>query len=359
MPSFDEATVAEVLGERAGICRVRLDTGERAYAVTQTTGSVAVGDRVVVNTTAVGLGLGTGGWHVVHWNLTTGPWSTPGPGHLMKLRYTSLQVDTGAAEEHHPDLPTDLGGVPVVVAGLHSHLPVLAVALAAARPGIRVAYVMTDGGALPLALSDTVADLTDRGLLVGTVTAGHAFGGDHECLNVPSALTVARHLLHADAIVVAMGPGVAGTGSRLGYTGLEVAPALDAVAWLGGRPVACVRASSGDARARHQGISHHTLTALEAVRSVVHVPVPPGTHVPGHLARHRWVEVDAGPIHDHLARHGLEVRTMGRGIGDDRAFFDTAASAGRFAAGTAPEARPPDSLPADGVAVDPGRPAVP
>jgi hypothetical protein len=156
-----------------------------------------------------------------------------------------------------------------------------------------------------------------------------------------------------------MGPGVAGTGSRLGYTGLEVAPALDAVAWLGGRPVACVRASSGDARARHQGISHHTLTALEAVRSVVHVPVPPGTHVPGHLARHRWVEVDPGPIHDHLARHGLEVRTMGRGIGDDRAFFDTAASAGRFAAGTAPEARPPDSLPADGVAVDPGRPAVP
>jgi hypothetical protein len=296
---------------------------------------------------------------VIHWNLTTGPWSTPGPGHLMKLRYTSLQVDTGAAEEHHPDLPTDLGGVPVVVAGLHSHLPVLAVALAAARPGIRVAYVMTDGGALPLALSDTVADLTDRGLLVGTVTAGHAFGGDHECLNVPSALTVARHLLHADAIVVAMGPGVAGTGSRLGYTGLEVAPALDAVAWLGGRPVACVRASSGDARARHQGISHHTLTALEAVRSVVHVPVPPGTHVPGHLARHRWVEVDPGPIHDHLARHGLEVRTMGRGIGDDRAFFDTAASAGRFAAGTAPEARPPDSLPADGVAVDPGRPAVP
>ena len=28
----------------------------------------------------------------------------------MKLRYTSLQVDAGAAEEDHPDLPTDLGG---------------------------------------------------------------------------------------------------------------------------------------------------------------------------------------------------------------------------------------------------------
>ena len=30
---------------------------------------MAPGDRVVVNTTAVDLGLGTGGWHVVHWNL--------------------------------------------------------------------------------------------------------------------------------------------------------------------------------------------------------------------------------------------------------------------------------------------------
>src|SRR5690606_27586351 len=144
--------------------------GQRAYAVTQTTGPVAVGDRVVVNTTAVELGLGTGGWHVVHWNLSRGAWSEPGPGHLMKLRYTSLQVDTGAAEEHHPELPSDLGGVPVVVAGLHSQLPVLVAAIDASRPGTRTAYVMTDGGALPMALSDTVADLTSRGLLAGTVT---------------------------------------------------------------------------------------------------------------------------------------------------------------------------------------------
>lgn len=354
MPSFDEAIVTEVLGERAGICRVRLDTGERAYAVTQTSGPVGLGDRVVVNTTAVGLGLGTGGWHVVHWNLTRGPWSTPGPGHLMKLRYTSLQVDTGAAEEVHPDLPTDLDGTPVVVAGLHSHLPVLAVALAAARPGIRVAYVMTDGGALPLALSDTVADLTERGLLTGTVTAGHAFGGDFECLNVPSALAVARHLLDADVVVVAMGPGVAGTGSRLGYTGLEVAPALDAAAWLGGTPVACVRASSGDARHRHQGMSHHTLTALEAVRSVVHVPVPPGLEPPDHLARHHWVAVDPGPIDDQLDRHGLAVRTMGRGIDQDRTFFDAAAAAGRHVAGLVPVAGAPEPVDTTPEPIGPG-----
>ena len=57
---------------------------------------------MVLNTTAVDLGLGTGGWHVVHWNLAREELDEPGPGHIMKLRYTSLQVDAGAAEEHAP-----------------------------------------------------------------------------------------------------------------------------------------------------------------------------------------------------------------------------------------------------------------
>ncbi|MCB0986917.1 MAG: DUF3866 family protein [Acidimicrobiales bacterium] len=332
MPSFAEGVVAAVLGERSGIVRVRLENGDRAYSVTQTTGPVEVGDRVVVNTTAVDLALGTGGWHIVHWNLTRGPWKVPGPGHLMKLRYTSVQVDTGAAEEHDPDIPSDLGGTPVVVAGLHSQLPVVAVALDAALPGVRIAYVMTDGGALPLALSDTVAELGEKGLLVGTVTAGHAFGGDHECLNVPSALAVARHRLDADVIIVAMGPGVAGTGSRLGYTALEVAPILDAVDWLGGWPIACARASSGDARSRHQGLSHHTITALEAVRSKVTIALPPALEPPTHLGRHDWVQVEPGPIGDEMAARGLTVKTMGRGFDEDRLFFETTAVAGRLAA---------------------------
>lgn len=332
MPTFREATVTEIIGTRSGITRVRLDDGDRAYAITQTTGPVDAGDRVVLNTTAVDLGLGTGGWHVVHWNLTRGAWSDPGPGHLMKLRYTSLQIDTGAAEEADPDIASDLAGAPVVVAGLHSQLPVLAASIGAARPGTRIGYVMTDGGALPLALSDTVADLVDKGLISGTVTAGHAFGGDQECLNVPSALAAAVNVLGVDVVIVAMGPGVAGTASRLGFSGLEVAPALDAAAWLGGTPVACVRASSGDARPRHQGISHHTATALDATRSSVDVPLPPGLDpLPG-LDRHRWPVVEPGDVEADLADRELAVRTMGRGPSEDRLFFDATASAGRFAA---------------------------
>lgn len=329
MPSFRDAAVVEVLSQRPGFTRVALDDGSRAFALTDLTGPVAAGDAVVVNTTAVELGLGSGGWHIVHWNLTRGPWSQPGPGHLMKLRYTSLQVDTGAGEEDG-DVPAELGGAPVVVAGVHSQLPVIAAQVAARRPGTRLAYVMTDGAALPLAMSDLVATLVDGGLLRGTVTAGHAFGGDVEALNVPSALALARHRLDAEAIVVAMGPGIAGTASRLGFTGLEGAPALDAAAWLGGMPIACLRCSDADPRERHRGISHHSRTVLDAVRSSVAVPVPPGVEPLDH--RHRWLQFDPGDVGAMLAARGLAVTTMGRGVAEDPAYFAAAAAAGLAAA---------------------------
>ncbi|MEY4231724.1 MAG: hypothetical protein RLZZ362_2573, partial [Actinomycetota bacterium] len=218
MPTFRTLHVTEIVSERSGLQRVRLDDGSRAYALTQLIGTVAVGDEVVVNTTAVDLGLGTGGWHVVHWNLARRELSQPGPGHIMKVRYTSLQADTGAAEELTPTASMrpdagmpNLGGVPVLVGSLHSQLGVAAAVIAHLRTGTRVSYVMTDGAALPLALSDLVADLSDRGLLCGTITAGHAFGGDLEAVSVPSALQLAVEVQRAEIVVCAMGPGVVGT----------------------------------------------------------------------------------------------------------------------------------------------------
>ncbi|MEO7837119.1 MAG: DUF3866 family protein, partial [Acidimicrobiales bacterium] len=74
-----------LLSEREGLQRVDLDSGRRAYVLTQLIGSVAVGDSVVVNTTAVELGLGTGGWDIVHWNLARSAFSVRGPGHVLKL----------------------------------------------------------------------------------------------------------------------------------------------------------------------------------------------------------------------------------------------------------------------------------
>jgi hypothetical protein len=89
MPSFRTGKVVKLLDARAGLQRVEVDLGdgaERAYALVQLTGPVALGDQVVVNTTAVELGLGTGGCHVVHWNLERDAWHEPGPGHIIKGR---------------------------------------------------------------------------------------------------------------------------------------------------------------------------------------------------------------------------------------------------------------------------------
>ena len=219
MPSFRSGRVLRLLEERSGLQRVEVDVGngpERAYVLPQLTGSVNEVDRVVVNTTAVELGLGTGGSHVVHWNLERETWSEKGPGHIIKSRYTSLQADTGAAEEDQPDLPATVPGLTVVACSLHSQVAVVAAVVRHLRPSARIAYVMTDGAALPLALSDLAHELRARAVLDATITAGHAFGGDLEAVAVPSALALARHVVGADLAVVGMGPGVVGTASALG-----------------------------------------------------------------------------------------------------------------------------------------------
>src|SRR5918994_4147092 len=275
MPRFATATVTEILVERAGLQRVDTDAG-RAYVLTALIGPVAVGDRVVLNTTAVDLGLGTGGWHVGHWNLARAGWSQPGPGTIMKLRYTSLQVDTGAAEETRPDLPEALDGLPVVACSLHSQVAVVAAVVRHLRPTARIAYVMTDGAALPLALSDLARRLRERGVVDLTITAGHAFGGELEAVSMPAALALARHVAMADIAIVGMGPGVVGTASSLGTTAVEVAAIADAAAALGGRVALCCRVSSADSRERHRGISHHVHTALRLTCHRPEVPLPTG-----------------------------------------------------------------------------------
>lgn len=303
MPSFSTEVVAVVTSQRTGLQRVQLENGRRAYVLTELTGPVEAGDKVVVNTTAVDLGLGTGGWDVVHWNLSCHSWSKAGGGHVMKLRYTSLQVDAGAAAEDG----TDLAGKPVVACDLHSQLAPVAIAFAEAAPGRRLSYVMTDSGALPLALSDLVAGLVDGGLLAETITCGQAFGGQREAVNLHSALVLAD----GDAVVVAPGPGAVGTGSRLGFGGVEVATVIDATTRLGGRPVVAVRYSAADTRPRHRGRSHHTTTALELASHPALVPTP----------AEGWAGPDVGGV-----------TSMGRTASEDPEFFRHAAAAGLAAA---------------------------
>jgi len=305
---FATCVVVAIVSERPGLQRVDLDSGRKAYVLTKLIGPVEAGDRVVVNTTAVDLGLGTGGWDVVHWNLSRDEWSGPSGGQVMKLRYTSLQVDTGAAEEEGLGLPADLGGKPVIVCDVHSQLAPVAAGFAGEAPGRRLSFVMTDSAALPLALSDLVATLCERRLLHETITCGQAFGGDREAVGVPSAMLMAG----GDAIVVAPGPGVVGTGTRLGFSSVAMASVIDVTAVLGGRPIVAVRYSGADARPRHRGRSHHTATVLGMASHDALAPVP----------EEGW----AGPA------FAFEVAAMGRGPDEDPEFFRYAAAAGRAAA---------------------------
>ncbi len=341
MTTYETHFVSEVLSERDGLQRLRLSDNSRAYNLTQLTGPIVLGDRVVVNTTAVELGLGTGGWHIVHWNLSNSSLNTGSGGHIMKMRYTSLQTDTGSFEESFDEESFDdpfpepgdaLHSVPVIVCSLHSQMAAAAIAFHHAAPDARLVYVMTDGASLPLAMSDIVAELREREVVSATVTCGHAFGGDAEAVNVASGLCAAVRVHRADAIIVSMGPGVVGTGTALGTTALEV---VDIVVWahrLGGRPVLALRGSHDDPRPRHQGISHHSMTALGFLRSSL-TPLTIAV-AEGDTALLSDVECEsydvsaAMPLFDAPSR----ITTMGRDVRGDPLFFRLSAAAGLAAA---------------------------
>ena len=340
MTTYETHFVSEVLSERDGLQRLRLSDNSRAYNLTQLAGPVVLGDRVVVNTTAVELGLGTGGWHIVHWNLSNASLNTGSGGHIMKMRYTSLQTDTGSFEESLEESfddpllePADaLHSVPVIVCSLHSQMAAAAIAFHHAAPDARLVYVMTDGASLPLAMSDIVAEMREREVVSATVTCGHAFGGDAEAVNVASGLCAAVRVHRADAIIVSMGPGVVGTGTALGTTALEV---VDIVAWahrLGGRPVLALRGSHDDPRPRHQGISHHSTTAVGFLRASL-TPVTIAV-ADGDSALLPDVECDSYDVSAAMSLFDAAPRitTMGRDVRGDPLFFRLSAAAGLVAA---------------------------
>ena len=319
-----------------------------ALAYPALTGRPQVGDRVLLNATALELGLGTGGYALVVAVPERLPADPAGPGHLVKARYTPLQVTVLGADEqgspYHEALrdADDLGGMPVVVADLHSAVPAVLAALRADRPGVTAAYLMLDGGALPAWFSRTIASLRAAGWLAGTVTAGQAFGGDLETVTVHTGLLAARHVLGAEVTVVAQGPGNLGSGTRWGFSGVACGEAVNAVAALGGRPVASLRISEADPRPRHRGISHHSLTSYGRValaRADVAVPELPGEfgkQVAAQAAplgeRHRLVPVPVDGLMEPLAGCPVRLSTMGRGLAEDGAYFLAAAAAGRHAA---------------------------
>jgi len=321
----------------------------RALAYPRLTGRPQPGDDVLLNTSALDLGLGTGGYAWVVAVPDRLPDPGVGHGHLVKARYTPMQAISPGVDEqgsaHHQLLADadDLGGLPVVIADLHSALPaVIAGYLADAAPGARIAYVMLDGGALPIWFSRTVSSLREAGWLAGAVTTGQAFGGDLDAVSVHSGLLAARYVLEADVAVVTQGPGNLGTGTRWGFSGVAAGEAVNAAAVLGGRPVASLRISQADPRPRHHGVSQHSLMAYGRValaRAEVVVPDLPGEFGAAIAAaaaplgaRHALVTVPLAGLREALTRCPVPLATMGRSLDEDPAYFLAAAAAGRHAA---------------------------
>ncbi|WP_199042477.1 DUF3866 family protein [Glycomyces salinus] len=327
----------------------------KGLAYDELVGSPEVGDRVLLNCNAIAKGLGTGGYALVIAVPDRLPPDGETEGHIVKARYTPMQAMRLAVDEddspHRAAVEAcdGLDGMPVVVADLHSALAPILAGIEATVPEAKVAYVMTDGGSLPAWFSRQLDSLADR--LCTVVTAGQCFGGDLEATNIHNALIAARVVGGADIAVVAQGPGNLGTGTVWGFSGTAAGEAVNAGAVLGGRPVASLRISEGDARERHRGISHHSMTAYGKVALAgADIPVPDElpagleSKIKAQLARlpdrHRQVEVDCSGLVEAMEALPVRLSTMGRGLDRDRVYFVAEAAAGRHAALLATPAEP-------------------
>ncbi len=343
--------VESIVDQNEGLDDIRVSINgdiQRAYNYSKMTGRINVGDEVVLNTTAVELSLGTGGYHFVITNLNNLESELTQGGHIMKLRYTPFQVKVDSVEEqesiYHEKIENfkSLDDIPVVVGTLHSMLTPFVASYKKNNPNKKLVYIMTDGAALPIYLSKNVDTLKSKGLIDSTITIGSAFGGDHECINIYTALITAKEILNADCVFVSMGPGIAGTGTKYGFTGIEQGPILDAVYKLGGNPIAIPRVSFADKRDRHVGISHHSITVLKDIVNVkVNIPITNYEDEKINVVKsqiennklenkHNIKIIDNKNTKLDLDYFELKVRSMGRNYEQDKEFFEAASTAAYY-----------------------------
>jgi hypothetical protein len=353
MQRFVTGFVKKVLRDTPQVQEIEVATEEgevaKAICYPDLTGSVREGDTVVLNVVAVELGLGTGGYHFVVANLTRPECEATQTGHIMKLRYTPLQLNVSAAEEEGSPLrdliiqTANLGKLPVILCPLHSFIAPASAGVKVVKPKAKVVYVMTDSAALPLAFSKLVPLLKSAELIDVTITCGQAFGGDIECVNAYTALLCAK-AIEADAIIVASGPGHLGTASPLGFSGVEMGWLIDAVNDLGGRAIFAPRISFADPRMRHRGISHHTITVLTRLchtKATVVFPFLSDEKCAMILSeqvkfsmiaeKHDVVWWDGRKAINLLRELGIPLESMGRKYEDDPALFLAPAAAAIWA----------------------------
>jgi hypothetical protein len=353
---------------------VELD-GARREAVAQLAlvGPVCEGDQVIVNVEARDLGLGSGGFDIVHANLTRGLSGEGIPGaHVMKLNYTSLQHAVHPIEDDNVTVPLSR---PVAVLALHGQLAPVAWAFARQAPGLRVGYIQTAGGALVAGHSRVAAQLRAEGLLAGHISAGAAFGAELEAISTAGALQHALTALDWDAAICGPGPGIVGSASILGHGGMSALESAHNALALGCPVVLVARMSSADSRGRHRGLSHHSQTVLDLLLEPVTVALPAGVRSPvggelamglravfaaderpaptarlrlggarpARMARHDWRRLPVDLVG--YASSGLPAETMGRSLAADPLFFASALAGGAALGALVGESSDPEDAP--------------
>lgn len=338
--SLKVGKVVDIIDKDPELIKVEVTIDEnvkfRAIGYLKLTGDMEVGDKVLLNTTAVDLGLGTGGYHFVCCNLSnpTEQDLEKRPGHIMKMRYTPFQVRTMSVEEksgkYHERIKefNNLDGQIVAILPLHSLLAPLVLTYKYFYPGHKIAYIMTEGAGLVLSFSNQVRELVKRGLLDTTITIGHAFGGDYEAVNIFTGLAAAREVAQADLIVTGMGPGIVGTATKLGFSGVENALINYAVRVIGGISIHIPRISFADKRERHFGLSHHSITLFkDLIDEAVNLAFPRNEYLikqlekTGIINKHYISFYSVQEVESILLNSKFPLRSMGRSFEDDPLFF--------------------------------------
>ncbi|WP_027340029.1 DUF3866 family protein [Halonatronum saccharophilum] len=348
MIEIKEGKITGILSQKEGITVVDIEINgieHKGINYKSLTGEVEIGDRVIVNTSATSLSLGTGGYDFIIYILGKQR-DLKDKGHIMKLRYTPYQLQTCSLAEEDSGYQEiiksfiSLEGLPVIVGTLHSMLVPIALMIKEKNPEAKISYIMTDGAALPISFSKTVHYLKKEGLIDNTITIGHSFGGDLESVNIYSALIGAKEINKSDAIIVTMGPGIVGTGTKYGFSGTEQVDVLHAVNVLGGDPIGVPRISFADKRKRHYGISHHSRTnfgELALIRSSIAIPnfegekskiIQEQLRRSGIIEKHNLTFIDGEEIIESLDNLSFKVKTMGRSHQEDKEYFMTAGVAG-------------------------------
>lgn len=344
MLSYKRGRVIKVDYKDEDITKLQVQLEDRissALNYNKITGNIELNDIVVLNTTAVVLKLGTGGIDFVMNNLSNEEINFTSDGHIMKLRYTPLQIKTLVAEseesEYHQKFLDfkDLDDNIFIVGTLHSMLAPIASTLKYLDPSLNINYIMTDAGCLPIDFSDTVRQLKKDKIINKTITTGHAFGGDIECVSIYNGLIAAKEILNSDITIITMGPGIVGTGTKYGFSGIEQGEIINAINTLNGYSIMVPRIGFKDKRERHQGLSHHTRTVVEDIIKTKTTVVLNNMENENKKILDRQIQnldnkgniefkyLDGSTILDAMEEYKYNTETMGRGIKEEEDYFLT------------------------------------